>query len=260
MKKISYSGKKVSLGIDVHAGTYHVTCVVSGEVVKRASMKGEPGELLRFISGHFSGANVITAYEAGFSGFELHRILASAGIKSLVVHAGSVEVASRDRVKTDKRDSQKLAIQLDAGRLKCVRVPSREEEAARVLHRTREQLVCDRSALMAQIRMRFYQFGYRVTAAKEQLTFLRVEKGLQRELPEEVRIGRLRIDRGHDLRLPVTHASHDADLLGASVAAGILERVAIVEARGETAKIALQLDVEHAGDGIGTVDGGGAIL
>lgn len=189
MRTISYCGKKVSIGIDVHLSTYYVTCVHEGSVVKRASMKAEPDEVVKFLRNHFAGAELSTAYEAGFSGFELHRRLEKEGIRSLVINAASLEVAARERVKNDKRDSQKLALQLDGGRLKGIRIPSLKEEAARVLHRTREQLVRDRAALKVQIRMKFYQFGLRVTQAKEELTFVRVEKGLRENLPEEVKTG-----------------------------------------------------------------------
>lgn len=186
MRNISYRGKKVSVGIDVHAASYHATCVVSGEIVKSVTMKASPENLLKFLKRTFPGSEIESAYEAGFSGFELHRTLVAGGIKSIVVHAASVEVSSRDRVKTDKRDSRKIAIQLATGRLRGVRVPSREEEAARQLHRTREQLVRDRAALKAQIRMKFHQFGYCVAGSKEQLTFLKVEKGLREDLRPEV--------------------------------------------------------------------------
>lgn len=189
MKRITYRGKKVSVGIDVHANSYNVTCVLGGVVVKRATMTGEPEVLIRFIENNFEGSEVQTAYEAGFSGFELHRQLEARGIKSLVVHAASIEVSSRDRVKTDKRDSQKIAIQMDSGRLKGIRIPTREEEAARVLHRTREQLIRDRSAIKAQIRMRFYQFGYQVAKPKESLTLAKVEEALKGDFLSEVKFG-----------------------------------------------------------------------
>jgi transposase len=71
----------------------------------------------------------------------------AAGIDCIVVHAASIEVSSRDTVKTDKRDSLKIAQQLAAGRLRGVRVPSEEEEEEeeeeqrRLLTRTREQLM-----------------------------------------------------------------------------------------------------------------------
>jgi transposase len=143
---------------------------------------------VKFVKGYFPGSKVTTAYEAGFSGFVLHRTLEQHGIKNVVVHAAGMEV-SPDRVKTDKRDSEKLATKLDKGDLKGIRIPSREEEASRVLQRTREQLVATRSSLKVQIQMKLYQFGYRATERNEQLTLARVEKGLQEPLPEELKAG-----------------------------------------------------------------------
>jgi transposase len=46
------------------------------------------------------------AYEAGYSGFWLYRRLEAAGIRCLVVHPASIEVSSRDVVKTDKLSRQ----------------------------------------------------------------------------------------------------------------------------------------------------------
>lgn len=189
MRRISYKGKKVSLGIDVHALSYHVTCVVGGEVVFSSSMAARPEILVKFIKNRFPGSKVHTAYEAGFSGFELHRHLESAGVRSIVVHAASIEVAARDRVKTDKRDSKKIALQLDKGGLKSIRVPTREQEAARILHRTRTQLVRKRSSIRNQVRMRFYQFGHQVTQPGKVLTLKDVAAALKLELLPEVKLG-----------------------------------------------------------------------
>jgi transposase len=165
MKRISYIGEKVSIGMDVHSKHYTVSCMVKGEVVQKVTMPAEPEKLVKYIKDRFEGAEVRSCYEAGFSGFGLHRILLAAGINNIVVNAGSIEVASRDRVKTDRRDSVKMAQQLEAGRLKGIRVPSLEEESKRLLHRTREQLIRKRTAIINQIKMRFYQFGISVPAS-----------------------------------------------------------------------------------------------
>ena len=163
MARVNYQGTRVSIGIDVHKRHYTVSCVVEGQVVKKSTMPSDPGELVKYVLKYFEGAEVRTAYEAGFSGFTLHRALEKAGIKNLVVHAASIEVAARDRVKTDRRDSEKIAIQLESGRLRGIRVPSEEEERKRLLHRTREQLVRKSTQLKNQIRMRLYQFGVTVS-------------------------------------------------------------------------------------------------
>lgn len=160
MKKISYKGEKVSIGIDVHKNHYTVCCMVKSLVVQKATIPADANKLVDFIRSRFAGAEVQTAYEAGFSGFCLHRILESEGISNLVVNAGSIEIASRDKVKTDRRDSLKLASLLECGRLKSIRIPSIEEEHSRLIHRTRAQLVKDRSRSANQIKMRLHQFNH----------------------------------------------------------------------------------------------------
>ena len=87
------------------------------------------------------------------------RPLNRVGIDSIVVHAAAVEVAVHNRVKTDKRDAKKLAMQLEAGRLDAIYVPSESEEQARLLSRTRDQLVQERADLKRKIRMKAHQFG-----------------------------------------------------------------------------------------------------
>src|ERR1017187_10935998 len=65
----------------------------------------------------FPGAIIHSVYEAGFSGFALHRVLVQNGVENIVVNPASIEVAANDKVKTDRRDSRKLAEQLFARRL-----------------------------------------------------------------------------------------------------------------------------------------------
>lgn len=141
MRKYDYTGKKVYMGIDVHKKTYACVSVCEGKIVKKDTMSASPLSLIAYIENHFSGALIETAYEAGFSGFHLHRQLSEAGIKNHVVHVGSIEIASRDKVKTDKRDAKKIAIQLAAGRLKNIYIPSLEQEAKRGASRLRDNIV-----------------------------------------------------------------------------------------------------------------------
>ena len=188
MKRISYIGEKVSIGMDVHKKHYTVSCMVKGVVVQRVTMPAEPGKLVKFIKDRFEGADVRTCYEAGFSGFVLHRVLIAAGINNIVVNAGSIEVASRDRVKTDRRDSIKMAEQLEAGRLKCIRIPSLEEESKRLLHRTREQLIRKRTAIINQIKMRLCQFGVSVPSSTSRKGIDKVISECSKELRRVLQI------------------------------------------------------------------------
>lgn len=157
--RVSYAGKRVYIGIDVHRAFFVASCMCDGEVVKRCRMPGTAEAVISFVKKYFAESEVLTCYEAGFSGFWLHRALETSGISNIVVHAASIEVAANDRVKTDKRDSLKMAEQLSSGRLRGIRIPSIEEEKGRLVTRTREQLVKARQRVQIQIRMRLHQFG-----------------------------------------------------------------------------------------------------
>ena len=52
-----------------------------------------------------------------------------------------------------------LATLLEAGRLEGIRIPSEKEEQQRLLTRTREQLVGERTAIKNRIRMKCHQLG-----------------------------------------------------------------------------------------------------
>lgn len=155
----SYVGKAVFIGIDVHKKTYSVVARVDQSVVKKWTTAADPMSLCTQLHKFFADGKLHSAYEAGFSGFELHRQLVAAGIDNLVVHAANVEIAVHNRVKTDQRDAAKLSELLEANRLEGIRVPSREQEQSRVLSRTRAQLVEERSALKQKIWMKAHQFG-----------------------------------------------------------------------------------------------------
>ena len=141
MNKYDYTGKIVYVGIDVHKKTYHCVSICEGQAVKSDSMPAKPEALFSYLKNTFREAVIKSAYEAGFSGFHLHRYLVSQKIDNIVIHPGSIEVASRDRVKTDKRDAFKIAKQLSVGRLRGIFVPSQEREEKRSMTRLRTNIV-----------------------------------------------------------------------------------------------------------------------
>src|ERR1700741_4279955 len=137
----SYVGERVYVGVDVHKETYTVTCVCHKQIVKTTTVPAEPARLATSLLRWFSGATLSSAYEAGFSGFVLHRTLTQAGITNIVVNPASVAVAANDTGKTDRRDGKNLAIALADGRLRGIYIPSEAEELARLLPRPRAQIV-----------------------------------------------------------------------------------------------------------------------
>lgn len=158
--KRDYTNKLVYVGIDVHKKTYTIYCICEGEKVKSWTMLANSQQLIEQLKSYFSGSKICSVYEAGFSGFALHRELLESGLDSIVVNPGSVETASRDRVKTDKRDAKKLAEQLSDGRLCSIYIPSLEEELLRLSTRLRQTLVADRKRVSCRIKSKLFEFGY----------------------------------------------------------------------------------------------------
>lgn len=87
---------------------------------------------------------VVFCYEAGVGGYALKRQIERLGSRCMVVAPSLIPTKRGDRVKTDRKDARGLVFLFRAGLLTEVRSPTREEEAARGLSRSREQLVSDR--------------------------------------------------------------------------------------------------------------------
>lgn len=155
----TYTGKKIYIGVDVHKKSYVIAAYCENDIVKSWTTSADPANFAEQLKKFFPGAEIFSAYEAGFSGFILHRTLIAAGIKNIVIHAASLEIESNNRVKTDKRDAKKIAEQLAAGRLRGIYVPSEKEETQRSLSRGRELVVKRRKAIANQLKMKLYYLG-----------------------------------------------------------------------------------------------------
>lgn len=162
VQNFSYKGKKVFLGIDVHKKSYVIAATCEDVIVKKWVTKSSPKDLAIQLKEYFKGAIIHSAYEAGFSGYTLHRKLIESGINNIVVNPASIEVKSNDRIKTDKRDAKKISEQLATKRLKGIYIPSESEEARRALTRGREQVVSRRKRISNQIKMKLHYLGYKL--------------------------------------------------------------------------------------------------
>src|SRR5215211_8900124 len=129
-------------GLDVHARSTHAAAidVLTGELTRARFGPGVDDVVVWLAS--LSGP-VRAVYEAGPTGFGLYRAARVAGIAIAVVAPSKTPRASGDRVKTDRRDAERLARLAMAGELSPVAVPEEFIEAARHLTRTREHARAD---------------------------------------------------------------------------------------------------------------------
>src|SRR4051794_33935829 len=89
------------------------------------------------------GRRLHFCYEAGPTGYGLHRQLVELGHECTVVAPSLIPRKPGDRVKTNRRDAQQLARLLRAGELTAVWVPDEAHQAMRDLVRAREAAVDD---------------------------------------------------------------------------------------------------------------------
>ena len=127
----------VYVGLDVHKKSIVAAYSVGfGQVVHL----GEVGVLQRDIQRlcqkmQSKAASVVFVYEAGPCGYGLQRQISRAGFTCHVCAPSLIPRKAGDRVKTDKRDAEKLVRALRAGDLSFVHVPGESDEAFRDLVR-----------------------------------------------------------------------------------------------------------------------------
>src|SRR5216110_2796768 len=129
-----FESTTVTVGLDVHARSVRLAAVRADELLEERTLPYDEEAVERAVR---RWPGVRCCYEAGPTGFGLHRFLVERGIDCRVIAPGLVPQRPGDRVKTDPRDARKLARLLAGGLLEPIFVPSREFEAARDLVRVR---------------------------------------------------------------------------------------------------------------------------
>jgi transposase len=132
------------VGLDAHKATIAVAVADAGPAEALGNIPNEPASvrhLVQRLGG--PGIRLVAAYEAGPTGFALYRLLTSLGVECIVAAPSLIPRAAGERIKTDHRDSVKLARALRVGDLTPVWVPDEEHEALRSLVRARSDAQAD---------------------------------------------------------------------------------------------------------------------
>jgi transposase len=157
-KKVLVSGKEVFIGVDVHKESWHVTVRAEEEEIFHGRIHSRYDVFQKLLD-HFKDCNVKVAYEAGPCGFWLHDRLIEDGVEVIVAPPSLIPIESGNKVKTDKRDSRKLARLLEGNMLKRVYVLKEEDRVDRELLRTRRQIVEHRNDVARQIKSKLLFYG-----------------------------------------------------------------------------------------------------
>jgi len=127
------------LGLDVHAETIAVAIAEpDGEVRSLGTIANRAESVRKLVKKMGPAEHLKACYEAGPTGYVLYWQLAELGVACEVIAPTLVPMKAGDRVKTDRRDAERLARSYRSGDLTAVWVPDEGSEALRDLVRARE--------------------------------------------------------------------------------------------------------------------------
>lgn len=147
------------VGMDVHAASIAVAVAEGrGRVRSVGVIENRPEAVRRLLGKLGELSSLRVCYEAGPTGYVLYWQLTKMGVACEVLAPSLLPVKPGDRVKTDRRDAEKLALLYQSGNVSRVFVPDAEHEALRDLVRAREAAKTDE--LRAKHRLSKYLLRY----------------------------------------------------------------------------------------------------
>lgn len=158
MKKINYIGldvhkKNIVMSESREAGESQVT----GEYPNTESGINKFISRLKKLSEEYE---LQICYEAGPCGYSLRRILAGKGYTCEIIAPSLIPIASGNKIKTDKRDANKIARLFRAGELSFIEVPDEDKESVRDLVRCREDIMTDLKRAKQRLNHFLIRHGY----------------------------------------------------------------------------------------------------
>ena len=131
------------VGLDTHKDTIAVAVAdaMGGQARYFGEIANTPEAIRKMVQKLCPDGEMISfCYEAGPCGYDVYRQISRLGHHCDVVAPSLIPTKSGDRVKNDRRDSEKLSRLSRAGELTSVWVPDQEQEAMRDLTRAREDM------------------------------------------------------------------------------------------------------------------------
>jgi transposase len=148
-----FENQDIYCGIDVHKKDWVICVLHDGRQVAHFRTDANAQQVAIKLKKDYPGARIHSAYEAGFSGFEAHRILLQHGIDNIVVNAADIPTSGKERdFKNDHMDCKKIARCHYSNLLTPIYIPSREQLKLRNLVRREKQLVSARARIKNQLK------------------------------------------------------------------------------------------------------------
>lgn len=151
------------VGLDVHKESITIAVAEDsgGDPHVVATIPHDTKILLKHLRRVIGTGTIRCCYEAGPTGFTLCRALRREGIECEVIAPSLTPKQPGDRIKTDRRDAERLARFLRSGDLTAVHVPDATTEAMRDLERAREDAKNAQGVARRQLQKFLLRHGHR---------------------------------------------------------------------------------------------------
>jgi transposase len=150
------------VGLDVHAETIAVAIAEENQEVRSLGTIPNTEDAVRKLVKKLGDLVTLRfCYEAGPCGFVLYWLLVQLGVECVVIAPSLVPARAGDRIKTDRRDAEKLARLHRSGDLTPVWIPDKQHEAVRDLVRAREAAKKDQTRVRHRLSKFFLRQGHR---------------------------------------------------------------------------------------------------
>lgn len=145
-------GKSIFIGLEDSKKTWKICVRCDGMIIQETGMPARFEVLQAYLQKHYPVCDIHVMYEAGFRGFWLHDALVEAGVSCVVTPAHLVTQEKVNKVKTDRVDARRLALNLENGDYSVCAVPDRERREDRQVVRTLTQVQRKITSVKNQIR------------------------------------------------------------------------------------------------------------
>lgn len=164
------------VGLDVHKETYSISTYVAGEdkIISQQTIKAEFKLVLKYIDTlrfrYGKNANIVCGYEAGPLGYTLYHQFNDHGIKCVILAPTTMAQTNKNRVKTDKIDSEIIAKCLAFNTYSPVYVPDATDQEVRDFIRMRDARVQALKVVKQQILSFVLNHGHKYGGGKKYWT------------------------------------------------------------------------------------------
>lgn len=154
------------IGMDVHTTNFTLCCYSfeDDKVYATVQVKPEYTEILKYINRirkqRGEDTRFVCGYEAGCLGYSLYHKLTDHGVECVILAPSTMAETPGKKIKTDKRDAEKIARCLAYHQYKPVYVPDEEDDAVKEYIRMRDDVKAHLKETKQQIIAYYTRHGF----------------------------------------------------------------------------------------------------